>query len=119
MKILKPKFWDIKNNPISLLLIPISFFLQLLMIIKKKITFKHSFKIPIICIGNIYIGGTGKTPLAIKIAQELIKHDKKPAIIKKYYANHFDEHNLINNNLDCLFLNRLRSEAINKAEKKN
>ena len=53
MKILKPKFWDIKNNPISLLLIPISFFLQLLMIIKKKITFKHSFKIPIICIGNI------------------------------------------------------------------
>ncbi len=119
MKILKPKFWDIKNNPISLLLIPISFFLQLLMIIKKKITFKHSFKIPIICIGNIYIGGTGKTPLAIKIAQELIKHDKKPAIIKKYYANHFDEHNLINNNLDCLFLDRLRSEAINKAEKKN
>ena len=119
MKILKPKFWDIKNNPISLLLIPISFFLQLLMIIKKRITFKHSFKIPIICIGNIYIGGTGKTPLAIKIAQELIKHDKKPAIIKKYYANHFDEHNLINNNLDCLFLDRLRSEAINKAEKKN
>ena len=119
MKILKPKFWNEKNNLISLLLLPISFFLQLLIIIKRKMTFKHSFKIPIICIGNIYIGGTGKTPLAIKIAQELKKHNKKPAIIKKYYSNHVDEHNLINNNLDCLFLDKQRSKAINNAEKEH
>ena len=118
MKILKPKFWEEKNNPISLLLLPISFFLQLLIIIKKKLTFKHSFKIPVICIGNIYIGGTGKTPLSIMIAQELIKHKKKPAIIKKYYSEHIDEHNLINNSLNCLFLDKQRSKAINNAEKK-
>jgi len=118
MKIPKPKFWEEKNNPISLLLLPISFFLQLLIIIKKKLTFKHSFKIPIICIGNIYIGGTGKTPLSIMIAQELIKHKKKPAIIKKYYSEHIDEHNLINNSLNCLFLDKKRSKAINNAEKK-
>ena len=82
MKILKPKFWEKNNNLISLLLSPISFFLQLLIIIKKKLTFEHSFKIPVICIGNIYLGGTGKTPLTIFIAKELRKHNKKPAIIK-------------------------------------
>ena len=46
------------------------------------------------------------------------KHNKKPAIIKKYYPEHVDEHNLINNSLDCLFLNKQRSKAINSAEKK-
>ena len=118
MKITKPKFWEKEKNPISLLLLPFSFFLQLLIIIKKIFTFKHSFKIPVICVGNIYVGGTGKTPLSIMIAQELIKHKKKPAIIKKYYSEHIDEHNLINNSLDCLFLDKQRSKAINHAENK-
>ena len=117
MKILKPKFWEKNNNLISLLLLPVSFFLQLLIIIKKKLTSEHSFKIPVICIGNIYLGGTGKTPLSVLIAKELKKHNKKPAIIKKYYSEHIDEHNLINNSLDCLFLNKQRSKAINIAEK--
>ena len=110
MKILKPKFWEKNNNLISLLLLPVSFFLQLLIIIKKKLTSEHSFKIPVICIGNIYLGGTGKTPLSVLIAKELKKHNKKPAIIKKYYSEHIDEHNLINNSLDCLFLNKQRSK---------
>tara|TARA_A100001011_G_C14202985_1_gene796517 strand:- start:187 stop:1113 length:927 start_codon:yes stop_codon:yes gene_type:complete len=116
MRVLKPKFWE-KNNLISLLLLPISFFFQFLIEIKKKITIENSFKIPIICIGNIYIGGTGKTPLSILIAKELKKLKKKPAIIKKYYTEHIDEHNLINNSVDCLFLDKFRSKAINKAEK--
>ncbi|MBD1172481.1 tetraacyldisaccharide 4'-kinase [Pelagibacterales bacterium SAG-MED05] len=118
MKILKPKFWEKNNNLISLLLLPVSFFLQLLIIVKKKLTPEHTFKIPVICIGNIYLGGTGKTPLSLLIAKELKKHNKKPAIIKKYYSEHADEHNLINNSLDCLFLNKQRSKAINSAEKK-
>ncbi len=118
MKILKPKFWEKNNSLISLLLQPISFFLQLLILIKKRFTSKHSFKIPIICIGNIYLGGTGKTPLSILLAKELKKYNKKPAIIKKYYPEHIDEHNLINNNIDCLFLDKERSKAINDAEKK-
>ncbi len=118
MNILKPKFWEKKNSLISLLFLPVSFFLQLLIRIKKKLTSEHSFKIPIICIGNIYLGGTGKTPLSILIAKELEKHNKKPAIIKKYYSEHIDEHKLINNSVDCLFLNKKRSKAINSAEKK-
>ena len=118
MKILKPKFWEKNNNSISLLLFPISFFLQLLITIKKKITSEHSFKIPVICIGNIYLGGTGKTPLCVLIAKELIKLNKKPAIIKKYYPDQADEHSLIRKNLDCLFLNSQRYKAIKSAEKK-
>ena len=118
MMILKPKFWNEKNILISLILIPISFILQLLIEIKKRTTIQKSFKIPIICIGNIYLGGTGKTPLSIMLAKELINLKKKPAIIRKYYPEHLDEHNLINNTLDCLFVKKNRYKAIINAEEK-
>ena len=34
------------------------------------------FDLHIICVGNIYVGGTGKTPLSILISQELQKIGK-------------------------------------------
>ena len=43
MKILKPKFWERKNNLIALLLLPISFFLQLL-ILKKNLPLNTHLK---------------------------------------------------------------------------
>ncbi len=116
MKIKKPKFWSKKNNIISILLFPLSFFLQIIFKLKKKITSKHSFNIPVICVGNIYIGGTGKTPFSILIAQELNKLGKKTAIVKKFYESHYDEHSLVNKNNIPLFLHKKRSTAILNAE---
>ena len=105
-----------KNNILSFLLLPLSIFLQFCIKIKIKLITKNSFKIPIICIGNIYIGGTGKTPLSIMLVKDLIKLGKKPAIIKKFYSSHHDEHKLIKNNMIPLFLDRKRSQAITDAE---
>lgn len=119
MKMNKPIFWEKKYNLISFVLLPASLFLQLIFKIRNKFVHQRSFKIPIICVGNIYLGGTGKTPLVIYIAKKLLKYNKNPAVIKKFYSDHFDEHKLINKNLDCLFTNRLRHQAIKKAEEKN
>jgi len=118
MKILKPKFWSKKYNLISILLLPISFFLQLFIRLKERFTIQRNFAIPVICVGNIYLGGTGKTPLSILIVQELLKNGKRPALIKKYYSDHLDEHSLISNNVNCLFLGKTRSEALQNAENK-
>ena len=83
MKIKKPKFWDKKYHTLfSIILWPISFFYQIIISIKKSSTNKKKFSIPIICVGNIYIGGTGKTPLSIKI-WEMFKNENRPVIIKK------------------------------------
>ena len=117
MNIKKPRFWRKKNNFLSLLLFPIAILIQLLNIIKNKFSSNQSFDIPVICVGNIFIGGTGKTPLTIMITKELIKSGKKPVIIRKFYSDHLDEHRLIKNNVSCLFLNKKRNAAIKDAEK--
>ena len=114
MKLIKPKFWKTKNF-FSFVLLPFSFFLELIIFFKKVFTKVQNFNIPIICVGNIYIGGTGKTPTSILIANELYRREKKPAIIKKYYENHYDEHRLIKAKFNNLFLNKKRISAINKA----
>ena len=118
MKILKPKFWQNEINVFSILLFPLTIIYYVLINLRKIVSLPKKFDIPIICIGNIYVGGTGKTPLSVLIADQL-KSNKKPAIIKKYYKNHIDEHNLIKSKIDCLILNKSRIKAINEAIKKN
>ena len=118
MKLYKPKFWDHKNF-ISLSLFPVSLIIQLVILLKKKFTKVSSFKIPIVCIGNIYVGGTGKTPLSILVSKELSKIGKKPVIIRKYYKEHMDEHSMIKENFSHLILNSDRTGAIQEAQNKN
>ena len=119
MKISKPKFWSKKNTFISFLLLPLAFLYQILILINKSITRSKKFNIPIVCIGNIYLGGTGKTPLALLIMELLTKKGKKPSIIKKFYQEHFDEHEMIKNHTKQLFLNKDRTKALNDAESNN
>ena len=90
MKIYKPKFWDSEYSVIAILLTPITLIVILIIFFKKIFTRTIKFNIPIICIGNIYIGGTGKTPTSIYVAQELLKIGKKPAILRKFYKEHKD-----------------------------
>jgi len=111
----KPAFWKNKNL-FSVLLLPFSFFLQLLIIIRASLYSKKKFKIPTICVGNIYIGGTGKTPLSLFIFKELNKYKKNPAIIRKYYKEHEDEYKLAKSKYVSLFLDKKRSIAIKNAE---
>ena len=119
IKINKPKFWDKKSiNFFSLILLPLSLITLFLVFSKKIFGKKKIFNIPIICIGNIYIGGTGKTPTAILIAKELLNSGVKSAILCKYYRGHIDEYKLIKNNFKDLILNKNRVEGIIEAEKK-
>jgi len=115
MKLLKPKFWDNKYSVLARILAPFSYFVLLSIFFKKKIVRQLKLEIPIICIGNIYIGGTGKTPLAIFLTNELKKLNKKPVIIKKFYKNQIDEHELIKQNCNELILNKDRTNAVKDA----
>ena len=119
MKINKPKFWDQKNSLFSLILLPFTILVKLIIVFKKRIIKGKEFSLPVICIGNIYLGGTGKTPTAILIANELVKIGKKPCIVRKYYTDQEDEYNLIRKHYKYLSINLKRSEAILDAKNKS
>ena len=99
MKLKKPKFWDYnKPSLFSYLLLPFTilikvnnFFNQ----IKYNQKYLQNYKIKTICIGNIYVGGTGKTPSTIKIGQILKDLGYQTVFIKKRYIASYDEERLL------------------------
>jgi len=114
MKLKKPKFWDYKKPSLfSYLLLPFSIILGLMTKIRSKPKFSNS-KIKTICVGNIYIGGTGKTSLAIKIKEILDKNNIKACFIKKFYPDQTDEQKLLSKN-GTLFSNLKRITALDEA----
>ena len=119
MMLIKPKFWDNKVGILAVILFPLSLLYQLIIFLKKKTVSIKKFSYPIICVGNIYIGGTGKTPIAILLANELTRLKKKSAILRKYYKNHQDEYELIRNKIENLIINQSRVEGLTEAEKSN
>ena len=118
MNLKKPKFWDKpKPNFFSFILIPITIFFKIIVSLKPKNKIKLK-NIRTICVGNIYIGGTGKTSLSIKINDILTKKNIRTCFIKKFYSNQFDEQRLLKN-YGKLFLANKRIDALNEAVKEN
>ena len=120
MKIKKPKFWDYnKPNIISYILWPLSLFLQFLSNLKLLIVSKKKFEeIKTICVGNIYVGGTGKTSLSLMIYDILLKNKIKTCFIKKYYSDQKDEQKILENK-GKLFNFSKRELSLEKAIKEN
>ena len=119
MDLKKPLFWNLKKPSfISYVLIPFTILMILnnfILKIKKKIKFKN---IKSICIGNIYLGGTGKTPLTIKLYQILSKIGLRVVTAKKFHSNQFDEQTLLKENTETIITkNRLDAylQAINSS----
>ena len=97
MKLKKPKFWD---NPLpnfyAYMLLPFSFLIRVINYFKSNQPKKNSnINIKTICVGNIYLGGTGKTSLAIKINQIFKDRKLKSCFVKKFYENQKDEQNIL------------------------
>ena len=116
MKFYKPKFWDKRGHIsfFSILLLPLS----LIPIIKNyyensKIK-KNFYDLKTICVGNIYIGGTGKTPLVSNLASHFRKKFRT-FIIKKNYVTHLDEKRFLEAKHKVIF-EKTRELSITKAE---
>ena len=118
MNLKKPKFWDFKEpSLIAYILLPFAFILQYLNNFFRRNN-PYKFKIKTVCVGNIYIGGTGKTSLSIQINKILNNKNIKTCFVKKFYIDQADEQKLLEKE-GKLFLAKTRFEAIQKAEKEN
>ena len=113
MNFKKPKFWDYPGLSVwSIILYPLSLLFLFTSSILRILKVEKKFSIPIICIGNIYVGGTGKTPLALEIFKIIKSYGKNPAFVKKGYDYVYDEIQMLDK-IGKTYSNMNRKESIN------
>ena len=87
MMLKAPKFWYLKRDTfLSNSLYPFSLFFRLGTKIRNLIGKERQSKLAVICIGNIVIGGAGKTPVALKIGSMLKEGGYNPNFVSKGYG---------------------------------
>ena len=119
MNLKKPKFWDLKRpNLLSYLLLPLTIPIILNNILINFASKLKNEKIKSICIGNIYIGGTGKTPTTIKLYEILNNLGFKVCVGKKFYKSQKDEQILLQKRTK-LFLDEDRKKITDQAINNN
>ena len=116
MKFYKPKFWDKRGHIslLSILLLPLSLIPIIKIFYENNKIKKNFYNLKKICVGNIYIGGTGKTPLVINLASHFKKRFRT-FIIKKNYISHLDEKKLLESKHKVIS-EKSRELSITKAE---
>ncbi len=119
MKFKKPKFWDLKKrNFISYILLPFTIPILINNFLLRRKNNKILKEITTICVGNIYIGGTGKTPTSIRLYNVLKNLNHKVSIGKKLYQSQIDEKILLEDKSKLISSND-RKEIIKKAIQNN
>ncbi|MFM2407272.1 MAG: tetraacyldisaccharide 4-kinase [Pseudomonadota bacterium] len=78
-------------TPLHLVLLPVSWLFGALAATRRALFRTGIFSstqlnVPVIIVGNISVGGTGKTPLTLSLAAQLIAHGKHPMIISRGYG---------------------------------
>ena len=84
-----PKFWykdDRLSKLIAFLAYPLSIIWIVIAFIKKNMRMPYKSKLKVICIGNLNIGGTGKTPFTIYTYKILRELGYKPAFLTRGYG---------------------------------
>ncbi|MDR2077620.1 MAG: tetraacyldisaccharide 4'-kinase, partial [Rickettsiales bacterium] len=83
-----PKFWKSKNFSIySAALFPLSLLYYLAYRIRCLVNIRpYKSQIPVVCVGNVTAGGSGKTPMAIEIAKILRDNGKTYCFLSRGYG---------------------------------
>lgn len=100
IRCLLPKFW-LRRTWISYLLIPVSLFYRCI-IVGRRICYKifkgNKLKVPVIVVGNLTVGGAGKTPLVIYLVGLLKNHGYKVGVISRGYGRKSREYLVVSQN---------------------
>ena len=84
-----PGFWRKKNSSIEkiviFILLPFSFLYLLISFFLRKVKKINKVGVPVICVGNLNTGGSGKTPFVIHLARLLNKNKKNIHIVTRGY----------------------------------
>ena len=119
-----PKFWYQKNlssKILSVLFFPLSLLWIVISLLKKKSIKQYKSKLKVICIGNLTVGGTGKTPFAIYTYKLLKELGYKPVFLTRGYGGLLkgpievtDRHDYKKVGDEALLLNKIGPTIVSK-----
>ena len=99
----KPKYFYTKSI-FAKMLIPLSmFYILVFAIVKFKISKPKKICKKTICVGNIVLGGSGKTPVCIALCEALKNRNCDVCFISKGYGRHLRSNFIIPHNHNALF----------------
>lgn len=81
-----PKFWYQSTGPMARALLPLGCVYFVGAKVRSLLAWPYKADVPVICVGNVVAGGSGKTPTALAIAALLQKKGQKPAFVTRGYG---------------------------------
>lgn len=90
IKLNYPNFWQTRSLA-SYLLLPLSWLYWMAGKIRTLFATQHQFPAPVICVGNITVGGTGKTQIIKSLAKHFTNQGKNYVIIVRSYRAKLEE----------------------------
>lgn len=94
-KLRQPKFWSISEAGLTIrLLSPATYLTRYLHYKRQKRPSEHVM-VPVLCIGNVTVGGSGKTPLVLDFVARLKQKHHTPHIITRGYGGRSHNSHLV------------------------
>jgi len=94
---MQPKFWK-KRSALSLALMPLSVLYSIASFLRPFLTSRYRASATIICVGNVTVGGAGKTPIVLAITELLSIKGMKVAIASRGYKGDIKQPTLVDKN---------------------
>lgn len=128
-----PKFWYQPDSPWINWLAPFEKLFYMLAKVRRLLALPYKAGIPVICVGNVVVGGSGKTPTALALAALLQQQGHKPVFVTRGYggaqkgpllvdpihhnAEDVGDEALLLHRQAPVFIGRNRAKVIREAEK--
>ena len=81
-----PRFWNKHHSLAAICLTPLSWVYGTATAMRLRRGARMRMDVPVICVGNINLGGTGKTPTVIDLVMRLLVMGKTPIVVSRGYG---------------------------------
>jgi len=80
-----PEFWE-RDGPLPTLLAPLGWAYGAVGRLRRAAASPWRAPVPVLCVGNLVVGGAGKTPVAMDFAQRLLQRGARPHLVSRGYT---------------------------------
>lgn len=80
-----PEFWE-RAGPLPTLLAPLGWAYAAASRLRRAVATPWRAPVPVLCVGNLVVGGAGKTPVAMDLAQRLAQRGARPHLLSRGYT---------------------------------